>query len=187
MDWDKRYSSSNDYVFGKEPIRFLLNHEQLLPALGKALDVAMGEGRNAVYLARLGLEVTGIDISGTGVKKALKLAKDSNVVINAITANLENYVFKENTYNLIVCFNYLDRNMIPSLKKALIPNGQVFMETYKQGQEKYIFGPSNVDHLLKPGELKELFAADMKILFYEELDNKQQGAKAGIVAMKPQS
>lgn len=66
--WEKRYETEA-YILGKEPVEFLKEHIGLLPR-GKALDLAMGEGRNAVFLAKHGFEVDGCDISEHAVKKS---------------------------------------------------------------------------------------------------------------------
>ena len=65
--WDKKYETEA-YIFGKEPVGFLREHIDLLPR-GKALDIAMGEGRNAVFLAKNGFNVDGCDISEIAVKR----------------------------------------------------------------------------------------------------------------------
>src|SRR3972149_10905123 len=69
--WDKKYETGA-YIFGKEPVAFLREHIDLLPR-GKALDIAMGEGRNAVFLAKNGFSVDGCDVSEVAIKKALDL------------------------------------------------------------------------------------------------------------------
>ena len=73
--WDKKYGTEA-YIFGKEPVAFLREHIDVLPK-GKALDVAMGEGRNAVFLAKNGFEVDGCDISEIAVKKGAGTGKGS--------------------------------------------------------------------------------------------------------------
>ena len=65
--WDKKYETES-YIFGKEPVEFLREHIDLLPR-GKALDIAMGEGRNAVFLAKNGFDVDCCDISESAIKK----------------------------------------------------------------------------------------------------------------------
>ena len=70
--WDKKYSTKK-YLFGREAIPFLQDHVDLLPK-GHVLDLAMGEGRNGVFLATKGFQVTGVDISAEGLKKAETLA-----------------------------------------------------------------------------------------------------------------
>ena len=73
--WDKHYDIE-EFLFGTEPIHFLKENINLLPK-GKALDLAMGEGRNGVYLATQGFDVLGLDISPLGLKKAHKKSKSS--------------------------------------------------------------------------------------------------------------
>src|SRR4030042_4518712 len=75
MRWDKRFKG-REFAFGKEANPFLRRHIGLLPT-GKALDIATGEGRNAVFLARYGFDVDAVDISKTGLKKARNLAKEA--------------------------------------------------------------------------------------------------------------
>ena len=73
--WDNKYSIEG-YLFGEKPVPFLVENVHLLPK-GKVLDIAMGEGRNGVYLATQGFDVIGLDISATGLKKAHKKSKSS--------------------------------------------------------------------------------------------------------------
>ena len=71
--WEKRFSA-DEYVFGEAPNAFLARQQPLLPVKGKALAVSDGEGRNGVWLAEQGLEVTSFDFSPRGVAKAKALA-----------------------------------------------------------------------------------------------------------------
>ena len=90
-------------IYGKEPTAFL---KEKLPLLtkGKALVLAMGEGRNAVYLAENGFEVTGVDISEVGIEKCERLAEERGVVVNSIVADLTDYDMGREQYNLITNF-----------------------------------------------------------------------------------
>ncbi|MDA8621947.1 methyltransferase domain-containing protein [Psychrosphaera sp.] len=85
--WDNEYDT-DEYVYGKLPNDFLKSHYNSIPK-GKVLLLAEGEGRNAVFLAKLGYSVTAVDISSVGLKKAEKLAKENNVIIETICADLE--------------------------------------------------------------------------------------------------
>ena len=67
--WDQKYAASSDYLYGKEPSKLLVDHMDLI-APGETLDVAMGEGRNAVYLASKDCKVTGVDFNETAVDRA---------------------------------------------------------------------------------------------------------------------
>jgi 2-polyprenyl-3-methyl-5-hydroxy-6-metoxy-1,4-benzoquinol methylase len=183
MDWDARYQNNPGYVFGKDPARFLLENRIFLPTPGVALDVAVGEGRNAAYLARLGFRVAGIDLSKPGLIKASRLAFEYGVAIQPVMADLTKIALAPASLDLIVCINFLERRLLPVLMEALKPKGRLFMETYTKGQVKYGFGPSNAEHLLNEGELLDLFGA-FRVVFYREHDNEITGAKAGIVVEK---
>ena len=89
--WNKKLNTPN-YVYGKEPILFLKENIQRLRK-GKALDVAMGEGRNAVFLAAHEFQVSGFDTSQTAVEKALKLAQEKGVKLETKATDLDFYLF----------------------------------------------------------------------------------------------
>lgn len=180
--WDTKYGTEA-YIFGKEPVAFLREHIDVLPK-GKALDVAMGEGRNAVFLAKNGFEVDGCDISETAIKKALELAREMQVDIHAFAADLETYRLPENTYDVISCFYYLQRDLFAQMRDALKPGGMIIYETYTtENLERGFDGPKNKDYLLQPNELLHAFK-DLKIIYYRELvvDNKK--AVASLIARK---
>ena len=180
--WDKKYETET-YIFGKEPVEFLEEHIDLLPR-GKALDIAMGEGRNAVFLAKNGFDVDGCDISESAIKKALDLAKENNVKVRAFVADLETYKLPQNTYDVIVCFYYLQRDLVPQMKEALKPGGMIIYETYTiENRERGFEGPKNKDYLLKPNELLDLFK-DFKIIYYRELVLNNKKAIASLIAKK---
>jgi SAM-dependent methyltransferase len=100
--WDTRYNTE-EYVFGKRPNRFLIDCAAGL-APGKALCLGEGEGRNAVYLASLGWEVSAVDISPYGIEKAQLLARQRGVSITTITTDLNDYTIAPNAWDLIITF-----------------------------------------------------------------------------------
>ena len=102
--WDKYYNMEK-FLYGTEPISFLKENINLLPK-NKALDLAMGEGRNGVYLATQGFDVVGLDISPIGLNKAQQLAENHNVAIQTRVVDLENYQLEKNSYDLIICNKY---------------------------------------------------------------------------------
>lgn len=182
MFWDKQYET-DAYLFGKEPVEFLREHIDLLPE-GKAMDIAMGEGRNAVFMAKNGFEVDGCDISEIAVKKAQSLAKEHNVKMHAFVADLETYRLPEDTYNVIACFYYLQRDLVPQMKDALKPGGMIIYETYTiENLERGFDGPKNKEYLLKSNELLALFK-DLKIIYYRELVLNNKKAIASLIAKK---
>ena len=164
------------------PSQFLVDNADLLPK-GRVLDVAMGTGRNSVYLAKKGFEVEGVDVSREAVNSALDLAREAGVIINARVADLDgNYHIKKNTYGVIICFNYLQRSLITQIKDGLQVGGIVVYETFTVDQAQ--FGkPTNPNYLLKHNELRELFD-DFRCLYYREGIVEKRKALASIIAKK---
>jgi len=126
MEWKIQ---EKEFALGKEPNPFLKKHIHLLPK-GKALDIASGEGRNAVFLAQQGFEVDAVDISGKGLKKAQKLAREQGVKIKTFLVDLDQYQIEKERYDLIANFYYLKRRLIPRIKKGIKKGGRVVFETY---------------------------------------------------------
>ena len=165
-----------------EPAPFLVENIELLPK-GLVLDVAMGTGRNAIYLAKLGFAVEGIEISPEAVNIALESAQKSSVTIRAQLADLEgSYSIKKGAYDLIICFNYLQRSLIPQIKDGLRKGGMVVYETCIIDQAQ-LGKPKNPDYLLKHNELLDMFR-DFRCLRYREGIVEGQKAIAGIIAEK---
>ena len=171
------------HIDENEPSAFLIENLDLLPKEGKVLDVAMGAGRNAVCLAQRGYVVDGIDISQEAIEAALELAQREGVSINTETADLESgYHLPQDTYDVIICFNYLHRPLTGQIKNALRSGGIVIYETFIVDQAQ--FGrPRNPDHLLKHNELLDMFG-DFRCLHYHEGIYPGPKAVAGIVALK---
>jgi tellurite methyltransferase len=165
-----------------KPAQFLVDNVDLLP-MGRALDIAMGNGRNSVYLAGMGFEVEGIDISKEAVNRALESARKSGVNITAKVADLEgDFYIEEGAYDVIICFNYLHRPLIPNIKRGLRSSGMVVYETFIVDQAR--FGkPRNPDHLLKHNELLDMFR-DFRCLRYREGIFESRKAIASIIAEK---
>ena len=165
-----------------EPARFLVENIDLLPR-GRALDIAMGAGRNAIYLAKMGFRVEGVDVSPEAVQEALARAASAGVSIQTRVEDLEKIpYFDEEVYDLVICFNYLQRSLMPQLRNWVRPGGMVVYETFIVDQAQ--FGrPRNPDHLLRHNELLHVFR-DFRVLRYREgvLENKK--AVASIVAQK---
>jgi 2-polyprenyl-3-methyl-5-hydroxy-6-metoxy-1,4-benzoquinol methylase len=192
-DWDKLYYQDG-YISKREPAQLLRDNIGLLPK-GKALDLAMGEGRNALYLAGQGYTVTGVDRSGAAVRKCLHLAKEWGVLVNAMTADLTFYSVPPEEYDLIINFYYLQRDLIPKIKSGLKPGGMVVFETYTEEQVRYGH-PRNPAYLLKSNELLHSFL-DYKVIIYRELvlnvkkprpapcGAGKEKAIASIIAQKP--
>ena len=164
------------------PAQFLVENIEMLPR-GRVLDIAMGAGRNAIYLAKLGFEVEGVDMSPEAASIALELARKAGVTIRAQVADLEgNYLIKKDAYELIICFNYLQRCLVSQIKDGLRKGGIVVYETYIVDQAR--FGkPKNPNYLLRHNELLNMFR-DFRCLRYHEGIVKGPKAIAGMIAQK---
>jgi len=179
--WDERFGKK-DFAFGKEPNPFLKKHIHLLPK-GKALDIASGEGRNAVFLAQNGFEVDAADFSERGLKKAQKLARRRGVKINTFLIDLDQYQIEKERYDLIANFYFLKRRLIPRIKKGLKKGGKVIFETYLlEHRTLGTGGPKQAKYFLKPNELLGLFK-DFRILFYREGIFREGGRRKAIASL----
>ena len=98
--WDKRFSEPG-YAYGTEPNGFLTSVVDQIPR-GDVLCLAEGEGRNAVYLAGLGYQVTAVDTSTVGLAKAEALARDRGVTIETVIADLADYPIDPGVWQGIV-------------------------------------------------------------------------------------
>ncbi|MGA2315221.1 MAG: methyltransferase domain-containing protein [Thermodesulfobacteriota bacterium] len=179
--WNDRFGRE-EFAFGKEPNPFLKKHIRLLPK-GKALDIASGEGRNAVFLAQNGFEVNAVDISERGLKKAQKLAQGRGVKINTFLVDLDQYQIEKERYDLIANFYFLKRRLIPRIRKGLKKGGKVIFETYLLEHRKLgTGGPKQAKYFLKPNELLRLFK-NFRILFYREGIFREGGRKKAVASL----
>jgi len=164
-----------------EPASFLVEHMWLLP-VGRVLDVAMGNGRNAIYLAQHGFEVEGVDISAEAINKAFKAAQKEKVTIKAQVADLEkDYRIKPGYYDAIICFYYLQRSLILQMKEGLKRGGIIVYETFLIEQMQW-GKPKNPDFLLRHNELLDLFR-DFRVLCYREGIFEDRGDKRAIASL----
>ena len=151
--------------FDTSPNKFLVESLENVPP-GTALDVGMGQGRNALYLARRGWDVTGFDLSASGIRQALDAAKRENLHVNAIVASDEEFNFGVEKWDLIVVSYVEFRHFADRIRRSLKPGGLVVAEYYHRDTRKYRaitdtkgFGDN---------ELLRLFA-DFRILRYEDV------------------
>lgn len=180
--WDSRFKGK-EFAFGKEPNPFLKKYIHLLPKGRKALDIASGEGRNAVFLAQHGFDVDAVDISEKGLRKSIKLAREKGVKINTFLVDLDQYQIEKEKYDLIANFYFLRRDLILKIKKGLKQGGMVIFETYTLEQRQIgKEGPKQARYFLKPNELLRLFK-DFRILFYREGVFKEGGRKKAVASL----
>lgn len=183
--WDKQHLSSPG---GEQPSAFLREviESAAWPALsGKALDIACGKGRNAIYLAQRGFTVTALDISPVAIEEGRKQAQRQNLHIDWRTCDLELAALDHAGVDLVINFNYLQRSLMASMRQAVKPGGHVIFETYVIDQAA-LGHPKNPDYLLRHNELLEWFR-DFRVLFYREgkfADNDAAAFRAAIFAQR---
>lgn len=179
--WDERFGRE-EFAFGKKANPFLKRHLALFTR-GKALDIAAGEGRNAVFLSQHGFDVDAVDISKMGLIKARKLAEEMGVKIHTVCTDLDTYPIKREQYDLIANFYFLKRSLIPKIKKGLKKGGKVIFETYiLEHRNIATSGPKQAKYFLRPNELLKLFDG-FRILRYREGIFKEGGRKKAIASL----
>ena len=183
--WDKKYREKN-FPNGEKPNSFLKNHIRLL-GQGKVLDIASGDGRNAVFLAQNGWKVDAVDISPVALQKAQQLARRKEVKIRTIQSDLDSFPIEKGKYDLIAIFYFLDRRLISRIKQGLKKGGRIIFETYlADPAAQKLDAPENRKYLLKPNELLTRFGG-FRVLFYREgvfKEGRKKRAIASLLARK---
>lgn len=166
--WNERYSGER-FFFSLTPSRFLADcFDTVLPLVPgrRALDIACGEGRNALFLAQQGFQVTAIDIAEKGLERGAARAAQLGVEVDFVRADLEECRLTGG-YDLILNFNFLLRPLIPEMVERLASGGVIVMETIMEGPN--LQGEHKREFLLQAGELRRLFTRpDGAILLAEE-------------------
>ena len=168
--WNKRFQTDH-YVYGKEPNVFLTEFQKKIKVSGEVLAIAEGEGRNAVYLAEQGMNVTTWDYAESGLKKTNRLAEDRGVTVSTKLVDLNDAKWEEDNWDGIVCiFGHFPRELrqstLQGVKKAVKPGGYFLTEVYSYQQIPYESGgPKDVEFLYKPDEFLEVFA-DWRIVHF---------------------
>lgn len=181
--WNKIYDCPG-YFYGTEPSRFLKEKWKRLRS-GKILDLAMGEGRNAVFLAANGFQVSGFDISDVAVDKARKLAYEKGVAIETKVVDLDLYLFPMFGFDSILLsyFKPLSR-YYTEIYRALVQGGTVLIEGYTTDQLMKSPLPEYENHdYFHPNELLRQLQG-FQIIFYneEEIDGR---SRVQCIAKKP--
>jgi SAM-dependent methyltransferase len=183
--WDRQHAAGRA---NQEPSSFLketLQNDHWPIPRGKALDLATGKGRNAIFLAEQGFDVFGIDISPVALAEAQRCAEARSLSIAWQQADLEAIELPPVRYDLVANFNYLQRSLVPQIKTTLKPGGWVIFETYLIDQQA-VGHPKNPDYLLGHNELLELFG-DFRVVYYREgrvVRSGENAFLAGLLAQK---
>jgi SAM-dependent methyltransferase len=169
--WDERYSI-DDHLFGVEPAEFLTRNAHLLEPEATALVVADGEGRNSVFLAEQGLQVTAMDVSTVGVEKARALAASRQVSPELLVADILTWEWTPDAHDVVVAvfIQFLapaERSAVfEGLQRTLRPGGRLLLHGYRSEQLQYgTGGPPDPERLYTEALLAESFAdLDIEVL-----------------------
>jgi 2-polyprenyl-3-methyl-5-hydroxy-6-metoxy-1,4-benzoquinol methylase len=164
--WNDRYSNE-EFAYGEEPNNFFKEQIEKLNA-GTILFPAEGEGRNAVYAAKLGLQVAAFDISEEGKNKALKLATANNVSIDYRVGELETLNYQAEQFDTIALIYAhfpaeIKSSIHKTLDKYLRQNGIVIFEAFSKKHLEYLAlndkvgGPKDIESLFSIEEIKADF------------------------------
>ncbi|KPF47587.1 SAM-dependent methyltransferase [beta proteobacterium AAP121] len=162
--WNRRYAGS-DFLFGTEPNAWLREHAHALPAGGRVLCVADGEGRNSVWLAQQGHTVEAFDIAERAVEKARGLAQQQGVQVQFEVADGDGYAWPEAAFDGVVAIFIqfadpaLRERLFARMVRALKPGGVLILQGYTPQQLVYrTGGPPLLSHLYTEPMLREAFA-----------------------------
>jgi tellurite methyltransferase len=161
--WDARYRESSPSF---EASAFLTSLAELLPRSGRALDVGGGAGRNALWLARHGLDVTIADVSRIGLDRALAEAERAGLQLSAVCVDLDRDALPEGPWDVILQHHYLNRPLFDRYPSLLAPGG-VLVVVHPTRSNLLRHASPSAGFLLDDGELPRLAAA-LEIVRYEE-------------------
>ena len=204
--WNARYrDAGDDYLFGIEPNHFLARRAHLFRDGHTALSVADGEGRNSVWLAEQGLNVTAVEISPIAVAKARKLAAGRGVQVNFVVADLLAPDWPpaalESAFDWVVgiFIQFAGASERPrqfaAMQRATRAGGHILLQGYTPRQLEYkTGGPPMVENLYTPEILRAAFAdwtigelVEYESDIAEGSGHRGRSALIGMVARKPRS
>jgi len=150
------------------PAAWVRDHADLLPVSGRALDVACGRGRHALWLAERGLNVLAVDRDAAAINAVREAATQRALPVAARVGDLESgdYQLDAAAFDVIVVIHYLHRPLFPALLAGLRRGGLLIYETFTRAQA-HRGKPTNPDFLLEEGELRRL-VQPLEIVDYRE-------------------
>jgi tellurite methyltransferase len=166
-DWNRKYREGS-YPEAAAPHHLVTRFAPAFPRQRPIIDIAMGRGLDAVFLARSGLRVVGLEGSSTAIDLARHAARRSGTTIDTILGDARLLPFKDGIAGGVVVFYFLERQILGDLIRLLTPGGILLYETFLKRQATVgTGGPRNPDYLLDDGELFQRFSS-LDLLFYEE-------------------
>jgi tellurite methyltransferase len=182
--WNQKYRESPGSWLEPDPFLLWAYSEYIrpqFPQAGHALDLAGGAGRNAIWLAKQGWEVTLTDVAEAGVDLARQKAGPIESRIHFVIDDLIGFRASQTQFDLLMVFFYLDRNIFPELIRSIRAGGLLIYKTLTEAQLGLPGGPKDAAYLLSEGELPRL-ATGLEVLHYREQVEKK--ATAELIARK---
>ncbi len=172
--WDERFREG-EYPRDPDPSPVLRGYVSEFPD-GRALDVATGTGRNAVFLAEAGYTVDAVDQSRKGLRITRENAADRGVAdrINLVQADVPAYEFPTDSYEVVTISFYRAVDRFPDIKEALVPGGYLFVEHHLRSTDPTPAGPSGDRYRFAANELLHA-CLDLTVLYYEETTEDGEG------------
>lgn len=180
--WNERFDTQ-EFIFGKEPNEYLVQKSsQYLKPGDRVLCVADGEGRNGVWLAKQGMQVSGFDASDIALVKAKQFAQDNAVEVEYAFSDTDSFDWRANAYDAVVAIfiQFADPAMreriFQNIYQTLKPGGIFILQGYTPKQLEYkTGGPSLIEHLYTEELIRDL-VKDFEIL---ELRSYEQALSEG--------
>jgi SAM-dependent methyltransferase len=174
LKWNEKYQNQS---YPDEPAVIVKENVKL--ARGKnALDIAAGNGRNALFLARQGFVVDAVDIADTGLAQFA----GKHPGIQPICADLDDFDIPAHRYDLIVNIKYLNRRLFPYIREGLAPGGVLIFETFLESQHPAMGQPGCRDYLLRENELLHAFLK-LQIVYYKEAKDEEDSEAARLASL----
>jgi SAM-dependent methyltransferase len=184
--WDERYRRAGLTALPAAPPAWLVEHRDLLPGGGRALDLASGPGRAARYLAELGYDVLAVDASDVVVGALRDAAREQGLAVEARVVDLEREPIPPGPYDLIAVFMFLQRDLFGPVQDALAPGGLLFHETFDAGSREDGARSVNPAYVLERDELLRAYPA-LEVLDHRSgvMDREGGRSLSSLVARRP--
>lgn len=183
--WNERRSGAGFEPFPDVPAQWLVEHGPLLGGGGRALDVACGDGRNALYLARLGFEVDAVDVSDVVIDALRAAAPERAPGVHPRVVDLEHEPPAAEAYDVVVNFNYLQRDLFGALERALRPGGWLLFETFGPAHLEELGRQINPAFVLGENELLHAFPG-LRVRHYRDGVAERGGGPRGVASLVAQ-
>ena len=182
--WNEKYSSDDGgFELPEDPIPELARRIDTLPG-GRALDVATGTGRNAIYLAEHGYDVEAVDVSDEALRQARQRADERGVDVEWVRADIADDEFDLGTdaYDVIAVSFFAALGLLPELKEALAPGGVLVYDHHLRSSDPIEIGPSSDRYRYRSNDLLRA-CLDLTVLGYEEQRREINGGTAAVATL----